>query len=92
LLKLSSQSSGAYARLARVKNVIELAIPKMKNTLLPGLTFFPIATLILPKNTITVGKRVGGKRTETRKAAVTKIRGSDKLAIAAKIQTHFKNF
>ena len=66
-------------------------MPRIKKTLLPGMTFFPIATLALPRNTMTVGKSVGGNKTEKRKAAVTRIIGSDRLAIPAMIHTHFKN-
>jgi hypothetical protein len=77
--------------LARVKNVIELAIPRMKNTLLPGYTSFPIATRILPRNTIIVGNRAGGSKIDNKNAAVTKIMGSDRLAIPAIIHTHLRN-
>ena len=79
------------ARFASVKKVRVLAIPKIKNTRLPGKTPFPKIALSPPKNTRTVGKSVGGSKIESKNAADTKIAGSVKLAMPAIIHTIFKN-
>lgn len=69
-----------------------LAIPKIKNTLLPGITRFPTREFTLPKNTRTVGSSVGGSKMDKTKAAEIKMAGSLRLAIPAIIHINFRNF
>lgn len=68
-----------------------LAIPKIKNTRLPGITRLPTIEFIDPRNTSTVGKSVGGKIMDKRNAAVSRIAGSVRLAMPAIIHTILRN-
>ena len=84
--------SGAQARLARVKNEIVLAMPTITNTLLPGITLGPIRARIPPKNTITVGNKVGGRMTDKINAAKISTAGSLKHTMPAMIHIVLRNF